>query len=150
VDKGYTDSHVLVDSQRNYGITIIGPVADDPSWQAQAGSGFAKGDFIIDWDARTATCSNGKQSLSWLVNPDVTKPETVVVRFHAEIALLAPSVLNARGARSSRVSWYSSHASSTKHYRLHDAGSRLRTSKPSAQLAPESKAHTRRRCDAPG
>ena len=81
VDKGYTDSHVLVDSQREYGITIVGPVADDPSWQAQAGSGFAKGDFIIDWDARTATCPSGKQSLSWLINPDATKPETAVVRF---------------------------------------------------------------------
>ena len=32
VDKGYTDSHVLVDSQQRYGVTIIGPVADDPSW----------------------------------------------------------------------------------------------------------------------
>jgi transposase len=56
VDKGYTDSHVLVDSQHEYGITIIGPVADDPSWQAQAGAGFAKADFVIDWEARTATC----------------------------------------------------------------------------------------------
>jgi transposase len=81
VDKGYTDSHVLVDSQREYGVAIIGPVADDPSWQAQVGSGFAKGDFIIDWDARTAICPNGKRSFSWLTNPDATKPETTVVRF---------------------------------------------------------------------
>ncbi len=81
VDKGYTDSQVLVDSQRDYGITIIGPVADDPSWQAQAGSGFAKGNFMIDWDARTAICPNGKRSFSWLTNPDATKPETTVVRF---------------------------------------------------------------------
>jgi transposase len=81
VDKGYTDSHALVDSQREYGVAIIGPVADDPSWQAQTGSGFAKGDFIIDWDARTAICPNGKRSFSWLTNPDATKPETTVVRF---------------------------------------------------------------------
>jgi hypothetical protein len=27
VDKGYTDAHVLVDSQRDYGVTIVGPVA---------------------------------------------------------------------------------------------------------------------------
>ncbi|MBV9174515.1 MAG: IS1182 family transposase [Chloroflexi bacterium] len=81
VDKGYTDSHVLVDSRREYGVSVIGPVADDPSWQAQAGSGFAKGDFIIDWDARTAICPSGKRSFSWLTNPDATKPETTVVRF---------------------------------------------------------------------
>ena len=30
VDKGYTDSQVLIDSQRTYGVTLIGPVADDP------------------------------------------------------------------------------------------------------------------------
>jgi transposase len=81
VDKGYTDAHVLVDSQRQYGVTIVGPVAEDPSWQAQAGAGFGKADFLIDWEAQTATCPIGKPSLSWLVNPDATKPETVVVRF---------------------------------------------------------------------
>ena len=81
VDKGYTDAHVLVDSQREYGVTIVGPVAEDPSWQAQGHTGFAKADFLIDWETRTATCPTGKPSLSWLVNPDATKPETVVVRF---------------------------------------------------------------------
>ncbi|MBV9898358.1 MAG: transposase [Chloroflexi bacterium] len=45
VDKGYADSHVLVDSERDYGVAIIGPVADDPSWQAQAGSGLREGRF---------------------------------------------------------------------------------------------------------
>jgi transposase len=34
VDKGYTDSRVLVDSRQRHDVTIIGPVADDPSWQA--------------------------------------------------------------------------------------------------------------------
>ncbi len=33
VDKGYTDAGVLVDSQRDYGVAVLGPVADDPSWQ---------------------------------------------------------------------------------------------------------------------
>jgi transposase len=42
VDKGYTDAHVLVESQRAYGVTIVGPVAEDPSWQARAGEGFDK------------------------------------------------------------------------------------------------------------
>ena len=39
VDKGYTDSQVLVDSQRTYDVTVMGPVADDPSWQARTGTG---------------------------------------------------------------------------------------------------------------
>jgi transposase len=91
VDKGYTDSHVLVDSKREYGITIIGPVAADPSWQAQAGAGFAKADFVLDWETRTATCPSGKQSYSWLTNPDITKPETAVVRFSRRDCSPCPS-----------------------------------------------------------
>jgi transposase len=66
VDKGYTDSQVLVDSQRTYGVTLIGPVADDPSWQARAGTGFDKSQFLVDWDRKVVTCPMGKQSISWL------------------------------------------------------------------------------------
>src|SRR5215471_13526772 len=67
VDKGYTDAHVLVDSQRQHDVTIVGPVAEDPSWQARA-EGFDKGSFIVDWERRVVTCPAGKQSISWLPN----------------------------------------------------------------------------------
>jgi transposase len=68
VDKGYTDSQVLVESQRLYGVTLIGPVADDPSWQARAGTGFDKAQFLVDWEQKVVTCPMGKQSISWLPN----------------------------------------------------------------------------------
>jgi transposase len=68
VDKGYTDSHVLVDSRRDYDVTIVGPVADDPSWQARAGQGFDKAQFLVDWERQVVTCPVGKQSISWLPN----------------------------------------------------------------------------------
>jgi transposase len=68
VDKGYTDSQVLIDSPREYGVTIVGPVADDPSWQARAGEGFDKGHFVVDWEQQVVTCPAGKQSISWLPN----------------------------------------------------------------------------------
>jgi transposase len=68
VDKGYTDSEVLVASRREYGVTIIGPVAGDPSWQARAGAGFDKGSFVVDWDREVVTCPAGKESISWLPN----------------------------------------------------------------------------------
>jgi transposase len=68
VDKGYTDSQVLVESQRTYGVTLIGPVADDPSWQARAGTGFDKAQFLVDWDRQVVTCPMGQQSISWLPN----------------------------------------------------------------------------------
>lgn len=69
VDKGYTDAQVLLDSQRNYQVTITGPVAEDPSWQARAGTGFDKAHFAVDWDGQVVTCPSGKQSISWLRNP---------------------------------------------------------------------------------
>ncbi len=68
VDKGYTDAQVLVDSQREYGVTIVGEVADDPSWQARSGEGYDKSAFHVDWGRQVVTCPAGKQSMSWLPN----------------------------------------------------------------------------------
>ena len=68
VDKGYTGAQALLDSQRDYGVTLMGPVAEDPSWQARAGEGFDKAQFLLDWDHQVALCPAGKQSLSWLPN----------------------------------------------------------------------------------
>ncbi len=82
VDKGYTDAHVLIDSQRDYGVTIVGPVADDPSWQARAGEGFDKGSFEVDWERQVVTCPAGKESISWLPN---TYPQNGVA-FEARFA----------------------------------------------------------------
>ncbi|HSX81312.1 MAG TPA: hypothetical protein VLQ80_22440 [Candidatus Saccharimonadia bacterium] len=68
VDKGSTDAQVLVDSQATYGITRIGPIADDPSWQARAATGFDKAPFQVDWERQIVTCPMGKESISWLTN----------------------------------------------------------------------------------
>jgi transposase len=81
VDKGYTDSLVLVTSLSAYGVTIVGPVAEDPSWQARAGEGFAKGSFAVDWDRRVVTCPAGKQSISWLPNTYPKNGMVVEARF---------------------------------------------------------------------
>ena len=55
VDKGYTSAQVLLDSQRDDHVAIVGPVADDPRGQARAGEGFAKADFQIDGDRPVVT-----------------------------------------------------------------------------------------------
>jgi len=83
VDKGYTSAQVLLDSQREHHVTVVGPVADDPSWQARAGEGFDKAHFQIDWEYHVVTCPVGKQSLSWL--PKTTVPGvSVEARFSAK------------------------------------------------------------------
>jgi transposase len=82
VDKGYTDANILVVSPRQYGVTIVGPVADAPAWQARNATGFDKGSFIVDWEHQVVTCPAGKQSISWLPN---TYPQNGVV-FEARFA----------------------------------------------------------------
>ena len=97
VDKGYTDSHVLVDSRRRFGVEVVGPVADDPSWQAREGEGFAKAAFLVDWERRVVTCPAGKRSISWLPN---TYPKNGMA-FEARLARkdCAPCPLRARCTR---------------------------------------------------
>jgi transposase len=65
VDTGYVDAELLVSSQQNYGITLLGPVLSDNSWQAKAGKGFDVGSFQLDWQAEIATCPQGQTSYRW-------------------------------------------------------------------------------------
>jgi transposase len=76
VDKGYTDSRVLVEGPQRYGVTIVGPVAADTGWQARVEGGLTKAAFRVDWERRVVTCPAGNQSISWLPN---TWPENGMV-----------------------------------------------------------------------
>ena len=64
LDKGYMSADNLVDSQKQR-IDLVGPVAEDPSWQAQAGEGFESAAFVIDWEKKQATCPQGHPSHQW-------------------------------------------------------------------------------------
>jgi len=65
VDAGYTDAELLVDSQEEYGIKLIGPTRKNPSWQSKVESGISLYDFDIDWDKEQVTCPGGHTSKSW-------------------------------------------------------------------------------------
>jgi hypothetical protein len=112
VDKGYTDSRVLVDSGNDYGVTITGPVADDPSWQARSDDGFDKSQFVVDWDQQVVTCPAGKRSISWLPS---TYPQNGMV-FEARFARrdCTPCPPAAPGPSVSRASSGCRRASSTR------------------------------------
>jgi transposase len=90
VDKGYTDSDMLVTSEQKYGVRIIGPVADDPSWQARAAEGFDKSRFVVDWERKLVTCPEGKQSISWLPHSYPKNGYTWEVRFASKDCMLCP------------------------------------------------------------
>jgi transposase len=81
VDCGDTDADPFVASARDYGVTIVGPVAADPSWQAREATGYENGAFTIPWEPHTATCPQGKQSRKWQPGRDVTGQEVIQMRF---------------------------------------------------------------------
>jgi hypothetical protein len=63
LDAGYVDVELLVGSQFEHGVRLVGPVRPDVSWQAQAKQGFDVAHFVIDWEARHVTCPEGKTSV---------------------------------------------------------------------------------------
>ena len=69
VDARFLDANLLVSSHEQ-GIDLIGPPARDGSWQAQAGQGFDVSQFRVDWEAKRATCPQGKQSRYWQPQQD--------------------------------------------------------------------------------
>jgi transposase len=82
VDGAYVSSDGLVDSQQDSQVTLLGPMRQDPSWQAHDPQAFDMSQFVIDWDQEVVTCPNGKQSRSWKPTPDSRGKPIIQVSFH--------------------------------------------------------------------
>ena len=81
VDLGYIDAGILVASQDEYGVDLVGPAKGDHRWQARAGEGFAAENFRVNWQLRQATCPAGKGSISWTQALDARKLEVIKIKF---------------------------------------------------------------------
>jgi transposase len=81
VDTGSLDAELLVTSQREYGIDLLGPTRANDHWQAQAAQGFDARSFAIDWDQRQARGPWGPRSASWTPTVDKRKNEVVQMQF---------------------------------------------------------------------
>ena len=81
VDTGYIDAELLITSQQDYGVTLVGPTRDDYHWQAQAAQGFAAKDFVIDWAGQQATCPGGHTSSSWTPAVDKGTNDVIKIKF---------------------------------------------------------------------
>nr|WP_165485461.1 IS1182 family transposase [Protofrankia symbiont of Coriaria ruscifolia] len=68
LDEGYVTAEAVAAAEDD-GTEIVGPLTRDSSWQATAGRGFARDDFMIDWGARAATCPAGRRSAAWRHRP---------------------------------------------------------------------------------
>ncbi len=78
VDAGYVDSDLIITSNKNYKIDLIGPAPGDSQWQSREGKGFGLTDFKIDWDAQVVCCPNGKVSRTW--SPKINRYQQAVIQ----------------------------------------------------------------------
>ena len=80
LDTGYASALAILDAARLAGITLVTPLRADGSRQARARSGYDLTAFAVDYDARTATCPQGKTATGW--TPARTEGrDIIVVRF---------------------------------------------------------------------
>ncbi|MEU3756680.1 transposase [Streptomyces olivoreticuli] len=81
VDSGYTSAAAIDTASREHGVGLIGPLpARGRSWQRKQQTGFAREDFVIDFDRRTVTCPQGQVTGRWVQAPAMA-PYTAA-RFH--------------------------------------------------------------------
>ncbi|GAC1428103.1 MAG: hypothetical protein NVSMB65_01250 [Chloroflexota bacterium] len=83
VDTGYPRAQSLGSSARHYAITVVGPVYEDRSWQAQAGEGYDLEHFAIDWEQQVVTCPRGRRSICWCVTRTARQRTMIHIDFAA-------------------------------------------------------------------
>jgi transposase len=81
VDTGYVDADLLIKSQWEYGVRLVGPVRDDIHWQVREAKGYDLSRFTIDWKQHRVTCPVGCHSSKWAYARDPNGRETIQVRF---------------------------------------------------------------------
>jgi len=81
LDSGYVTSHVLVNSQKRFGIEVIGPAPIDVKWQAHAKQGFDISQFVVDWEQQQVVCPQGKTSPSWTPVLDCRGHQVFKIKF---------------------------------------------------------------------
>src|SRR3954467_1896997 len=81
VDAGFVDVALLVGSQFEHGVRLVGPMRPDVSWQAKANQGFDIAHFEIDWETKRVTCPEGKTSVLWKPGRDRWGNEVIHTEF---------------------------------------------------------------------
>ncbi len=65
VDGGYLSGQSLLEARQRYQVDLVGPIHGDTQWQAKARQGFDMAHFQVDWNAKVASCPEGRRSLRW-------------------------------------------------------------------------------------
>jgi transposase len=83
VDMGYTSAALLVQSASD-GIDLAGPVKATGGRGGHGPGGYQSTDFRIDWDARSATCPQGKASSRWIETAVKGEPRVHIDFYRAD------------------------------------------------------------------
>lgn len=83
LDAGYVDAGLLTTSLDTHQVTVIGPVSEDHSWQAQERTGYDLTAFHIDWEAQRVTCPQGNVSTKWSATHDQLGTPIINIRMGA-------------------------------------------------------------------
>src|SRR5215217_5166302 len=81
VDSAYIDASLLLSSQKDQGITLVGPTRPNGSWQTRVDGAYDIDQFVIDWEHKQASCPMGKHSSFWGERIDHTGMPYIAVVF---------------------------------------------------------------------
>jgi transposase len=81
VDSAYIDAALLLSSQKNQGISLVGPTRPNGSWQAREDGAYDIDQFVIDWEQQQGCCPQGKHSSFWGERIDHTGMPYIAVVF---------------------------------------------------------------------
>jgi transposase len=80
-DAGFVDGELLVKSQAEYGVELVGPVRPNVGWQARVEGGYDLTRFEVDWEAEKVICPEGQTSNSWSPKVDKWGNKAIQVKF---------------------------------------------------------------------
>lgn len=100
VDAGYTEADWLLNSQRQRGVAVVGPVRANGSWQAREAPSYAVTRFQLDWQRQQAICPQGQRSVSWTPYHDRAGNSVIAVKFSRPVCRCCP--MRAQCTRSTR------------------------------------------------
>ena len=85
VDAGYVDTELLLVSQTDYELELVGPIKADPSWQAKTPEAYDISAFSINWATQSVTCPQGHPSRGWTEHKDPHHNRVITVNFSKPI-----------------------------------------------------------------
>jgi transposase len=92
VDAGYVDATLLITSQKQYDVAVVGPVRPNSSWQSKIPGGYDISQFKVNWNTKRVTCPMGKKSTkNWTTYRDKWDNPAIRVGFPRKTCQLCPN-----------------------------------------------------------